>query len=649
MKTKEFFDVLYPRFDTKNSKIQIFLIDIYKKRGEKGHIAWEFFTKLEAAANYAKEMDKKGHYHVYFRCPELKSSASTGTEKDIQSHPFLYADMDAKIKDHEGNVIETFTKEQLMQRIKAFPLSPSIIVDSGNGYHVYWKLTIPLHEIERVKFLLSAIQELLGGDSRATLATQLLRVPNTHNRKNELSGEEPVLVKVVERNSKTYILKDFITALDIQEEDIYDLKTSLTTSTPKVTKTTVYTGNDVINFDFTKKITPLNEKVDNFIDLLELIKKQNILLASNINPAHLGKTFKCCFHKDENPSANVFISRNGHYLYKCFGCDRTYDIIAIYKELTNKNFVECLQDLADFFGIKYEQSEWAKEQINKYHQNLVTLINFEKYDYKEMYPNFYKLFNSRSHYLYYLNSFGLGYVRSEKESYEGENIFYISFDHFTKVFAKNRVTRKSAERYINLFCTLGLIKKVPLKKVPKKMAAEALEQAKKITESINRRNGRTIIREAKPSNFYIIYNIHDRLSLAEERAKKLLENGFLISKTMNKEFLIIALGQTVADEVYPDDRVISRKSLSLANRFESTLLKLINEQGYATKRQIITKTKVSGRLKVSRSDKEKQLEKHLTKILNNHNLEYTRANKKLMAEFGLKKSIYIIIPKGMKE
>ena len=118
---------------------------------------------------------------------------------------------------------------------------------------------------------------------------------------------------------------------------------------------------------------------------------------------------------------------------------------------------------------------------------------------------------------------------------------------------------------------------------------------------------------------------------------------------MNKEFLIIALGQTVADEVYPDDRVISRKSLSLANRFESTLLKLINEQGYATKRQIITKTKVSGRLKVSRSDKEKQLEKHLTKILNNHNLEYTRANKKLMAEFGLKKSIYIIIPKGMKE
>jgi hypothetical protein len=644
MTAYEFFKALYTGIDKRQNKIQILLIDPTKERGQKGYITWRFFSSIDDAVNYANQMEKEQRYHVYFRCPELVKSSTTGKKEDIACHTFLFSDIDSTIKDKDGNIVRQLSKEALLQKIDSFPLSPTIVVDSGNGYHIYWKLTIPLYEKERVQYLLSSIQEFLGGDPRATLLTQLLRVPNTHNRKGEAEGKEPALVKVVKHNKKNiYTPNDFFIALDLKEEDVYSLKSTISSpSSAETGNSSIYTGGDVITFDFNKRIEPVNIKVDNFIDLLETIKKQNILLASNIDPSYLGRTFKCCFHKDESPSANVFISRNGHYLYKCFGCNRIYDIVSIYKTITKKSFTSCLKDLADFFGIKYEQSQWAIDQINKYHQNLVTLMDFEKYDYEAIYPNFYKLLKNRSHYLYFLNSFGLGALRSEKESYQGESIFRISYNYFTKTFSSNRVTYITTLRYINLFCTLGLIKKVPINEVPKHMAADALKHMEKIAE----------FKESdkiSPVNFYIVYNIHDRMKIADDRAKVLLKNGFRISKTMNKDYLIITFGQAVADEVYPDERTKSKRSESIANRLETTLAKLVSEQGYATKDQVVSKTKLSGRLKADRKKKEAELEKNFAQMLNRNNLEYIRPNKELMETFKLKKATFIIVPRGAKK
>ncbi len=645
--TKEFFETLYKGIHSRKSKLQIFLINMYKDYGEKGHIIWKFFTNIDEAIEYALKMDEEKRYHIYFRCPELKADAETGKESDLLCHPFLYADLDPNIKDKDGNIVKSFSKEELLQKIDSFPLSPTFVVNSGNGYHVYWRMAIPLYEKERIKYLLSCIQEALDGDPYAAKITQLLRVPGTHNRKGEALGKEPIPVRIVRRNSKNvYTIDDFYAALDLSdEEDIYALKTSISSSPSLSTRTassSVYTGDDVIRFDFNKKVEPLNVTVDNFVDLLELLKKQNILVASNIDPSYTGKLFRCCFHPDENPSANVFVSRNGHYLYKCFGCGRIYDIISIYQTLTKKSFAESLKKLASFFGIKCEQSDWVKDQLNKYHQNLVTLLNFEKYDYDVLYPNFYKLLKDRYHYLYYINSFGLGFIRSEKESYQNESIFSMSYEYFTKTFSKNHVYYKTAKRFINLFCTLGLIKKVPIEEVPEHLVAEA----RKYMEKTAKLKG---LKEANLSNFYIVYNIHDRLRIAEERAKILIKNGFKISKTMNKDYLILTFGQEVANEVYPDERTLSKKNQSIANRLEATLIKLISEQGYATKDQIISKTKISGRLKADRKKKEAELEKYFAQMLSNHNLEYVKPTKKLMEEFKLKSATYIIIPKGLKE
>lgn len=639
MTTNEFFELLYSGIEKRKNKIQIFLIDIYNKS-----VKWQFFTNINDAINYVSSEDNEERYDIYFRCPEIKPDASSGTEKDLSCHPFLYADIDAAIKDSNGHIIKVISKKELMEKIDNFPLPPTVIVDSGNGFHIYWKLALPIYEKKKVKYLLSSIQECLGSDSKATLLTQLLRVPCTHNRKGQDKGKEPVKVKIVKNNGTVYTVNAFFEALNLREEDVCNLKSSIPSSLShtKHTSGKLYLDSDTINFNFSKKIKPLNVKVDNFADLLEILKKQNILLASNIDPSALGKTFKCCFHDDENPSANVLKTKRGHYLYKCFGCDRTYDVVAIYQEITKKSFSSSIKDLTSFFGIEYQQSEWVKNQIDKYHQNLVTLMEFKKNDYEAIYPNFYKLLKNRSHYLYFLNSFGLGALRSEKESYQGESIFRISYDYFTKTFSSNRVTYITTLRYINLFCTLGLIKKVPINEVPKHMAADALKHMEKIAE----------FKESdkiSPVNFYIVYNIHDRMKIADDRAKVLLKNGFRISKTMNKDYLIITFGQAVADEVYPDERTKSKRNESIANRLETTLAKLVSEQGYATKDQVVSKTKLSGRLKADRKKKEAELEKNFAQMLNRNNLEYIRPNKELMETFKLKKATFIIVPRGAKK
>jgi hypothetical protein len=76
---------------------------------------------------------------------------------------------------------------------------------------------------------------------------------------------------------------------------------------------------------------------------------------------------------------------------------------------------------------------------------------------------------------------------------------------------------------------------------------------------------------------------------------------------------------------------------------------LVSEQGYATKDQVVSKTKLSGRLKADRKKKEAELEKNFAQMLNRNNLEYIRPNKELMEIFKLKKATFIIVPRGAKK
>lgn len=86
---------------------------------------------------------------------------------------------------------------------------PSMIVNSGHGYHVYWLLDKPRgHE---VKPIMDKLTDLLGADSVATDTARILRVPDTMNVK-----DDPVPCKLVELNDNRATVKQFENILGVK-------------------------------------------------------------------------------------------------------------------------------------------------------------------------------------------------------------------------------------------------------------------------------------------------------------------------------------------------------------------------------------------------------------------------------------------------
>jgi len=109
-----------------------------------------------------------------------KSRSQRTLESDIAAINCLYADIDSKI--FSGG------KPAAANHIKTLPVRPTVIVDSGGGYHCYWILRdpfildSPLKE-EVAKALQSRWVAFVGGDKAVHDLARVLRVPGTLNYK----------------------------------------------------------------------------------------------------------------------------------------------------------------------------------------------------------------------------------------------------------------------------------------------------------------------------------------------------------------------------------------------------------------------------------------------------------------------------------
>ena len=138
-------------------------------------------------------------HHIYFgvctRTDEGKR-LRRGTRDYVDELPALWADLD-------GNSFGGLTKAR--NALDRFPLSPSILVFTGHGYHAYWLLEepFPLDTPERIvaEAALKALQvSVLGSDNVSDLA-RVLRVPWSYNVKD---ADYPALVKVLSLQENRY-------------------------------------------------------------------------------------------------------------------------------------------------------------------------------------------------------------------------------------------------------------------------------------------------------------------------------------------------------------------------------------------------------------------------------------------------------------
>jgi len=119
----------------------------------------------------------------------------------------LWADLDAKA---------IGSKQLALVSLVRSPLPPSVVVDSGHGYHAYWKLDAPV-PWAKAQIAMVGLARMLKGD-HVYDQPRILRIPGTMNWKDALA---PVPVRTVVFNT-TNILRfaDFHEATERGMKDL---------------------------------------------------------------------------------------------------------------------------------------------------------------------------------------------------------------------------------------------------------------------------------------------------------------------------------------------------------------------------------------------------------------------------------------------
>jgi predicted P-loop ATPase len=163
------------------------------ERGE-GRERWIGSRDNSKLENYCKKHDVAGT--GTFFCVSTIEPGQPRKKEFARQLPFLFCDIDFKHID--------LTPEEILERLLALPYPPSRVHNSGNGFHCFWFLSVPvgMDGFERAEALLKRIAYLVGGDIQVCHCVALLRVPGTTNSKRD----ERKLVKVIRETSATYDL-----------------------------------------------------------------------------------------------------------------------------------------------------------------------------------------------------------------------------------------------------------------------------------------------------------------------------------------------------------------------------------------------------------------------------------------------------------
>jgi hypothetical protein len=190
-----FFETLFPTLS--DSFIEFRLI-----KGP-GEVSGFFLSTVASAEQAAAEAaNSPAGFNTYFGvCPRSERSGTKAAVKVVHA---LWADVDGK-DFPEG-------KPGALAALHAFQLPPTVINDSANGYHAFWRLRVPIlvndeGDIASVEGVLKSLARALGADGASAELARVLRVPGTLNFKDP---SNPVRVTIIDADpGRLYELSDF--------------------------------------------------------------------------------------------------------------------------------------------------------------------------------------------------------------------------------------------------------------------------------------------------------------------------------------------------------------------------------------------------------------------------------------------------------
>lgn len=207
----KFLSIMFPnqaaKFDLRNQYIELRCID--SSNNVKRYFVAADALDLEAQFIKIVEEETEKCKHVYVGIA-LRSSNTSGTDKDCSLITFLVVDYDeidgVKIKDISDSHEREAARKKLLEILqKEIEFPPTMIVDSGNGYHAYYALNSAINIKENSDKLKKKLQWLSSrypacpGDPALHRISQPIRVPGSLNVKN---SNEPLWCRSVECHSE---------------------------------------------------------------------------------------------------------------------------------------------------------------------------------------------------------------------------------------------------------------------------------------------------------------------------------------------------------------------------------------------------------------------------------------------------------------
>jgi hypothetical protein len=202
---RQFISALYNSFFSQKQAVAY--LEVRGKREGQGMSFRRFYRNPEALL---KDMAGWQPGLNYWVGVALRRDTKGGKKENLLALTAAFADVDAGAAGHKG-ANRYKDKPEALAAIEAFPLRPSLVVDSGGGYQPYWLFREPVEldqeSIAHLERINRGLAQALGGDSTVKDAARILRIPGTFNLK--IAGKPRPVVIVWCEPERVYDLADF--------------------------------------------------------------------------------------------------------------------------------------------------------------------------------------------------------------------------------------------------------------------------------------------------------------------------------------------------------------------------------------------------------------------------------------------------------
>ena len=548
---------------------------------------------------------------------------NSGSDKNdgITKFNAVFIDFDAgKNKNDEYYTLEEVKnyKASIINKLKLYNTEPTFIIETRNGYHVYWALEESA-TVEKWQLCTNKLISKFNSDKQVNNPARLMRLPFTYWMKNK---SNPFYVDIVSFKDTKYNVDHLLDSLsDVEINDgekcggnkRSNNKYLYTTTTKTHDNKFLIQSGDIIGL---RKVLNTDKIVFNNQNEFYNYITQEINLSEFLGVS--GHSFKCIFHEDKNPSAGIFISKKGQYVCKCHSssCGFFGNIIRCVERLRGCNRPKTIEFIKEVYQLEIMETDWQKQQKYILEENKRMIRDGEL---EEYYPEVYKLIKNYTDLIFLLHDIAIDNVYDEKYSDNDNNVvFFASISRMMDLL--NYKNSKRMTDRIAVFAFLEMLNKLSEDNIPEKY----LEKAKKLAKQNNQKY---IV------NFYSIPSYCDELLGKSLDRVSMFKDNNLSMRGWGRELLQRTFGDEFTNEVYPQlkGKKITQRSQDRTLDIHNIVMELLEEKGYALEKEVVEIL----RGKYGKEKTEVQIKRSLQEMLDTYDLNRVRCNKKIKEHYGI--------------